>query len=132
MDLLDEARVAHLMACARELSWRAFPAAAALQHATAGGADALGLWPGLGQLAVGAPADLCAFPLDGLAALPVRDVCDSLVHGVAGSPARLTVAAGAPRVLNGRLVTGADVADLAGRMAALGERMMAARDRRPE
>ncbi len=104
MDLLDETRVAHLMACARTQSWRTFPAAQALWHATAGGAAALGLWDTLGALTVGAPADLCAFPLDGLAALPVADVCDALMHGVAGAPARMTVASGVVKVQNGALV----------------------------
>ncbi len=104
MDVLDESRVAHLMACTRGLSWRAMPAAQVLRHATAGGAAALGLWEGLGTLAVGAAADLCAFPLDGLAAAPLGDVTDALVHGVAGSSARLTVAAGEMRVRDGVLV----------------------------
>ncbi|MCC7054033.1 MAG: amidohydrolase family protein [Gemmatimonadaceae bacterium] len=127
MDLLDEARVAHLMACTRDQTWRAFPAAIALQHATAGGADALGLWPGLGRLAVGAPADLCAFPLDGLAALPVRDVCDSLLHGVAGSPARMTVAGGRIAVADGVLCdTEAHLADRR-RIAGRTQRLLVAR-----
>ena len=104
MDLLDESRIAHLMACTRTQSWSALPASQALWHATAGGAAALGLWSGLGTLTVGAPADLCAFPLDGLAALPLADVADALVHGVAGSPARLTVAAGVSKVIDGALV----------------------------
>ena len=101
MDVLDESRVAHLMACARELSWCALPAAQALWHATVGGASALGLWPGLGTLAVGTAADLCAFPLDGLAARPLVDVMDALVHGVAGGPIRMTVASGVVRVRDG-------------------------------
>jgi 5-methylthioadenosine/S-adenosylhomocysteine deaminase len=108
MDVLDESRVAHLMACTRTQSWQALPAARALWHATAGGAAALRLWDSLGTLAAGAPADLCAFPLDGLAALPVADVCDALVHGVAGSPARLTVASGIASVVDGMLVNAND------------------------
>ncbi len=104
MDLLDESRIAHLMACTRTQSWSALPASQALWHATAGGAAALGLWNGLGTLAVGAPADLCAFPLDGLAAQPLADVSDALVHGVAGSPARLTVASGVTKVFDGHVV----------------------------
>ncbi|MBC7844599.1 MAG: amidohydrolase family protein [Gemmatimonadaceae bacterium] len=101
MDVLDEARVAHLMACTQTQSWRTFPSALALWHATEGGGQALGLWDGVGVLRVGAPADLCAFPLDGLAAMPLADVHDALVHGVAGSPARLTVAAGEVKVRDG-------------------------------
>ena len=104
MDLLDESRVAHLMACTRTQSWHAFPAAQALWRATAGGAEALRLWSGLGTLSVGSPADLCAFPLDGLAAWPVADVCDALVHGVAGSAARMTMTGGEIRVRDGALV----------------------------
>ncbi len=107
MDLLDESRVAHLMACTRTQSWRAFPAAQALWHATAGGGAALGLWDSLGTLVAGAPADLCAFPLDGLAALPVADVSDALLHGIAGAPARFTMASGVVRVRDGALVDGA-------------------------
>jgi len=127
MDLLDEARVAHLMACARAQSWRAVPAARALWLATAGGGDALGLWPALGRLALGAPADLCAFPLDGLAALPVVDVADALLHGVAGSAARLTVAAGVQLVRDGALVDQArDAADRT-RLATITARLVAAR-----
>ncbi len=103
MDVLDEARIAHLMACARTQSWRTFPALQALWQATAGGGAALGLWDALGTLAAGAPADLCAFGLDGLTALPLGDVRDALVHGVAGSAARLTVASGVERVRDGAI-----------------------------
>ncbi len=123
MDLLDESRIAHLMACTRTESWSAFPASQALWHATAGGAAALGLWSGLGTLAVGAPADLCAFPLDGLVALPLADVSDALVHGVAGSPARLTVAGGIARVVDGAPVMQAQVATDRERFAVIAQRL---------
>lgn len=129
MDVLDEARVAHLMASARTLSWQAFPAAQALWHATAGGAEALGLWHALGTLAVGAPADLCAFALDGLAAMPLMDVADALVHGVAGSPAKLTVASGRIVVRDGALVDQSRHADDLRRFTAIGDRLLAARRR---
>ena len=129
MDLLDEARVAHLMACTRTLSWRAFPAARALWHCTAGGARALDLWPMLGTLGVGAPADLCAFALDGMAAQPLADIADALVHGIAGAPARLTVAAGVVRVRDGALVDADGLAADRERMASIGARLIAARQR---
>ncbi len=127
MDVLDEARVAHLMACARTLSWQAFPAERALWHATAGGAAALGLWHALGTLTAGAPADLCAFPLDGLAARPIFDVADSLVHGVAGGPARLTVAAGVLRVRDGALTDSVAHRSDRARFDLLGQRLAALR-----
>ncbi len=128
MDVLDEARIAHLMACTRTESWRALPAERALWHATAGGAAALGLWNGLGTLAAGAPADLCAFPLDGLAALPVADVADALVHGIAGSPARMTVAQGCVKVTDGVLGDVAARAEDRARFAMISARLLAARE----
>lgn len=130
MDVLDEARVAHLMACTRELSWQAFPAERALWHATAGGAAALGLWSGLGTLTAGAPADLCAFPLDGLAAKPLVSVADALVHGVAGGPVRLTVVAGVQKVRDGILTDQELDRSDRSHFELLGERMAAARGRR--
>lgn len=129
MDLLDEARVAHLMACTHTQLWRAFPAAQALSHATAGGAAALGLWDGLGTLAAGAPADLSAFPLDGFAAKPLHDVADALVHGIAGTPARLTVASGVERVRDGVLVEAVSAALDPSRFDALTTRLVQARSR---
>jgi 5-methylthioadenosine/S-adenosylhomocysteine deaminase len=123
MDLLDEARVAHLMASAREHSWSSLRAESALTLITAGAANALGLWNGLGTLAVGAPADLCAFPLDGLSALPVYDVCDALVHGVAGAPTRLTVVAGQVVVSNGQLTGAAAETRSLVRLAAITDRL---------
>lgn len=131
MDLLDEARVAHLMACTHTRSWRAFPAARALRQCTAGGAEALGLWPQLGTLAVGAPADLCAFPLDGVAAQPLADVADALLHGIAGSAARLTVASGVVKVRDGVLVDQTQHMDDRARLRLIGDRLLAARGRLP-
>jgi len=127
MDLLDESRVAHLMACTRMQSWRAFPAAKALWHATAGGGAALGLWDSLGTLVAGAPADLCAFPLDGLAALPVADVSDALLHGIAGAPARFTMASGVVRVRDGALVDGTGHAADRERLMVITARLLEAR-----
>lgn len=127
MDVLDEVRVAHLMACARGLSWDALPSSRALHLITTGGADALGLWPMLGGLTVGAPADLCAFPLDGLAAKPHYDVSDALLHGVAGSPVRLTVAAGVEVVRDGALVDAARASSDLAWLDAITPRLVAAR-----
>jgi cytosine/adenosine deaminase-related metal-dependent hydrolase len=124
MDVLHDARVAHLMACARETSWREFPAWRALHHVTAGGAAALDLWNDLGTLVPGAPADLCAFGLDSLAAKPVADVCDALVHGIAGAPARLTVAAGVVVVRDGALVNRASFSDDLARFEQVATRLL--------
>ena len=131
MDLLDESRVAHLMACTRAQSWSALPASRALWHATAGGAGALRLWPKLGTLAVGAPADLCAFPLDGIAARPLQDIADALVHGIAGSPARMTVVAGEMRVRDGVLVDQAQHQADRDAFEGISQRLVAARSHLP-
>jgi cytosine/adenosine deaminase-related metal-dependent hydrolase len=127
MDLLDEARVAHLMACTQTLSWNAFPAERAVWHCTAGGAAALGLWESLGTLAVGAPADICAFGLDGLAAKPLVDVADALIYGIAGSAARLTVASGIEKVLDGALVDTAQLSVDRTRLGEIGEKLRGAK-----
>ena len=131
MDLLDESRVAHLMACTRAQSWTALPASRVLRLATAGGADALRLWPKLGTLAVGAPADLCAFPLDGLAARPLQDIADALVHGIAGSPVRMTVVAGEMRVRDGVLVNQAQHQADRDAFERISQRLVAARAHLP-
>jgi cytosine/adenosine deaminase-related metal-dependent hydrolase len=128
MDLLDEARVAHLMACTRTGSWGALPAARALKLATSGGAQALGLWDWLGTLHIGAPADLCCIPLDGLAALPLVDVADAVILGIAGTPARLTVARGEIKVRDGALVDTAQMLADATRMALVHAKLAAARE----
>ncbi|MDZ7631369.1 MAG: amidohydrolase family protein [Gemmatimonadaceae bacterium] len=127
MDVLDEARIAHLMACTTTQSWRALPSERAIWLATAGGGQALGLWHGLGVLADGAPADLCAFGLDGLAAIPVADVHDALVHGLAGSPARMTVARGTCTVRDGSLVDARAHAEDRAAFEAICERLLLAR-----
>jgi cytosine/adenosine deaminase-related metal-dependent hydrolase len=129
MDVLDEARVAHLMACARERDWKQLPAATALRQSTVGGADALALWESLGSLREGAPADLCAFGLDAIAARPVADVADALVHGLAGSPARMTIVGGQVRVQDGVLVSPPESAIDWTRYEALGARLLLSRQK---
>jgi len=103
MDLLDEARLAVLMARARMGSWSAFPVLQALEMATIGGARALGIEAEVGSLEVGKAADLAAFPLEGLHVLPVQDPGSALLFAGSGRGARLVTVAGAELVRDGRL-----------------------------
>ena len=103
MDLLEEARLATLMACAREASHDALGAVRALELATLGGARALGLAGEIGSLEVGKAADLAAFTVP-FHRLPVHDPVPSLVYSLAGVPASFVAVAGRVRVRDGRLV----------------------------
>lgn len=122
MDLLGEARQATLFASLLSGEPDSLPAHEALRLATHGGAHALGLGDRIGTLEPGKDADLSAFPLDGHDVGPVHDPAVTLVHVLAGAVhARLVTVAGQEMVRDG-VVLGADP-DVAGRMAALGERL---------
>lgn len=104
MDLLEEARLAVFAQRARGGEFAAFPASRALEMATIGGARSLGLEPEVGSLEVGKAADLCAFPLDDLHAIPHDDPIATAVFALGGATARLVLVAGQPRVVDGRLL----------------------------
>jgi 5-methylthioadenosine/S-adenosylhomocysteine deaminase len=104
MDLLDEARLAVLMQCARLGRHDALSAAQALELATLGGARALGLDHRIGSLEVGKDADLAAFRLDDPRGTTAGNVAGTLVFSIAGRPAVLTVVAGRELVRDGCLL----------------------------
>jgi 5-methylthioadenosine/S-adenosylhomocysteine deaminase len=104
MDILDEARLAVLLARASSGSWDALPAHRALEMATLDGARALGLDGEIGTLDVGKSADLAAFPLDGMHVRPVQDPESALLFAATGRGARLVTVAGREMVRDGRLV----------------------------
>lgn len=103
MDLVEEARLATLMACAREHRHDAVSAARALELATLGGARALGLHAEIGSLEVGKAADLAAFAIPPHR-WPVHDPIAALVYSVAGTPAMFVAVAGRVHVQDGRLL----------------------------
>jgi len=111
MDLLDEARLAVLLARAVGRRWDSFSAALGLELATIGGARALGLQAEIGELDVGKAADLAAFPLDGLHAQPVQDPESALLFATSGRGATQVTVAGRELVRNGLLLypTAADL-----------------------
>ena len=115
MDLLEEARLATLMASAREARHDALGAVRVLELATLGGARALGLADEIGSLEVGKAADLAAFAIPPHR-LPVHEPVPALVYSLSGLPATFVAVAGRVRVRDGRLVDADDA--LAGRVQA--------------
>jgi cytosine/adenosine deaminase-related metal-dependent hydrolase len=124
MDLLDEARLASLVQRGHRRHYAAHSAAAMLELATLGGAQALDLAAEIGSLEPGKAADLAAFPLDGPRTTPVGDPLAALVFAAAGVPARLVTVAGRELVRDGRLVAPMD--DVLARVRAKGEGLASA------
>jgi 5-methylthioadenosine/S-adenosylhomocysteine deaminase len=103
MDLIDEARLAVLLARAVGRRWDSFSSELGLELATIGGARALGLQADVGTLEIGKAADLAAFPLDGLHAQPVQDPESALLFATTGRGATFVTVAGQELVRNGQL-----------------------------
>jgi len=104
MDLLDEARLALLLATARAGRVDTFSATRALELATLGGARALRLERDVGSLEVGKAADLAAFPLGARARGPTHDPAAAAVLALAGTPATLVTVAGRVLVREGTVL----------------------------
>lgn len=103
MDLLDEARLAVLMARAQAQACDVIDATKAIELTTLGGARALGLESEIGSLEVGKAADLAAFPMDGLHVQPVQSPESALLFATSGRGARLVTVNGVELVRDGRL-----------------------------
>ncbi len=123
MDILDEARLAVLLANAGAASPRALPAARALELATIGGARALGLAQHVGSLEVGKSADLAAFPLDSARGTPAESPEAALVFALGGSRASFVAVAGRHLVERGELLL--DRGSLDARVARAGRALAA-------
>lgn len=80
LDLLEEARLAALLAKGASGDATALPAAAALEAATLGGARALGLAQRIGSIEAGKEADLVAFDLSAAETQPCFDPLSQLVY----------------------------------------------------
>jgi cytosine/adenosine deaminase-related metal-dependent hydrolase len=126
MDLLDEARLAMLLASARTERANVISAGRALELATLGGARAIGIADDVGSLEVGKAADLAAFSLNVRARAPTHDPVAAAVLALAGTPALFVAVAGRLRVRDGSVI-GAD-ADLAARVQGTANRLGAWRD----
>jgi 5-methylthioadenosine/S-adenosylhomocysteine deaminase len=82
LDLLDEMRVAALLAKAVSGDATAVPAHTALRMATLNGARALGLDEQIGSLKPGKAADIAAIDLSALSSQPVYDPVSQIVYSV--------------------------------------------------
>jgi len=111
LDVLEEMRLAALLAKAAGGDAQVMPAHAALRAATLGGAIALGLEARIGSIAPGKSADLAAVSLDDVALQPVYDVVSHLVYAC-GREHVTDVWIGGERVLRDREPTRLDLADL--------------------
>ena len=111
-DLLEEARFATLLARA---GGDHVSAAQAFAAATAGGAGCLDAQDAIGELRVGAQADLAVVSLNGVHQLPAYDPIAAMVFASSGRDVILTVVAGREVFRDGRVTT-VDEDDLRSRM----------------
>ena len=80
LDMLEEMRLAALLAKGASGNAAVLPAARALHAATLGAARALGLDARIGSIEVGKDADLAAFDLSAIETQPVYDPISHLVY----------------------------------------------------
>lgn len=110
LDLLDEMRLATLLAKGSARDAAALPAAQALECATLGAARALGLGARIGSIEPGKEADLVAFALDAIETQPCYDPLSHLIYACGREHATDVWVAGRAVVKKRRLVT--DAVDL--------------------
>jgi 5-methylthioadenosine/S-adenosylhomocysteine deaminase len=116
LDLMNEMRIAALLAKGASGDATALPAHQALAMATINGAKALGLDQEIGSLKIGKAADIIAFDLATLETSPSYDIASTLVYA-AGREHVSDVWVGGRRLLNQRNLTTLDMQDLAARAA---------------
>lgn len=94
LDLLEEARLAALLAKVRDLDPTAVPAATALHMATLGGAQALFLGEVIGSLQPGKRADCILIDLDQPHLQPLHEVDSQLIYAARASDVHTTIVDG--------------------------------------
>ncbi|GAA0650557.1 amidohydrolase [Salarchaeum japonicum] len=114
LDVFDELRDAAMLGKLAAEDAAAVPAEAAVEMATAGGADALGF--DSGRVEAGANADLAVVDFDAPHLTPVHDHVSHLAYAVRGSDVRHTVCDGRVLMEDRDLVT-LDEAEIRGRAA---------------
>jgi len=114
LDMLDEMRLASLLAKVTTGDAAALPAATLLRMATLNGATALGLDARIGSLVPGKDADLAAVQLADVETLPLYDPVSQLVNA-AGREHVTDVWVAGERVVAERQLTKIDVDALVGR-----------------
>ncbi len=103
LDLMQEMRLAALLAKATAGDAQALPAHAALRAATLGGAQALGIDGVTGSIAPGKAADLVAVAMRPPELAPCYDPVSHLVYAAGREHVSHVWVAGEPRVIEGRL-----------------------------
>lgn len=111
LDVMNEMRLAALLAKGVSCDPTAVPAHAAIRMATLAGAKALGLDSHIGSLAAGKRADIAAVGLSGLELSPCYDPASHLVYAAGRENVTHVWVDGAPRVADRRLV-GVDTREL--------------------
>lgn len=104
LDLLEEMRLAALLAKAASGRASSVPAHTALHMATLGGARALGLEDKIGSIAAGKLADLCAIDLSDIALNPVYHPASHVVYAAGRNHVSHVWVAGNAKVDRGSLV----------------------------
>ncbi|GAB4143472.1 MAG: 5'-deoxyadenosine deaminase [Planctomycetota bacterium] len=123
LSALAETRMAALLQALVE-GPGAFPAAAALDAATRGGARALGLEDRLGSLEPGKRADICLFDIRDAESRPGGDLATLLVHGSDDRRIAAVICGGEFAVQDGRYALGS-LADIANRAEDALEKLLA-------
>jgi 5-methylthioadenosine/S-adenosylhomocysteine deaminase len=103
LDLLGEMRTAALLAKGVAQRADALPAFQALEMATIGGAQALGMEDQVGSLEPGKAADMVALRCDALISQPIFDPLSHLVYGAQRSQISQVWIAGQTRVSHGEI-----------------------------
>ena len=104
LDLLEETRLAALLAKAAAGDAQAMPAQDALRAATLGGAQALGLAERIGSITTGKAADLAAVALRGPELVPCYDPVSHIVYAAGREHVTHVWVAGQLRVAEGKLL----------------------------
>ncbi|MBW8054512.1 MAG: amidohydrolase family protein, partial [Nitrospira sp.] len=107
LDMLDETRIAALLAKAVSNDATALPAHTALRMATLNGARALGLDDRIGSLEANKAADITAIDLSGITSQPVYDPLSQIVY-TAGREQVTDVWVAGKRLLKDRVLTTLD------------------------
>jgi cytosine/adenosine deaminase-related metal-dependent hydrolase len=127
VDMMEEARMAHLLQRARLRSPTVLPADQLLRLMTLDGARALGLDSRVGSLEPGKDADLCAVRVTAPHTIPVIDPLTTLLHSARGSDVILTAVRGRLLFRDGRQLT-LDSGPIRPMLDQMAARLAAARD----
>jgi 5-methylthioadenosine/S-adenosylhomocysteine deaminase len=105
MDMFEAMRQAAFLHKLANMDPRAMPASQALDLATRGGADVLGMGQKIGSLETGKQADIITVSMDGARQTPMYDAISQLVYVSRGDDVRNTIVAGKVLMKDGQVTT---------------------------